>query len=173
MSNHASLAVGLMSVGLLAACLPKLLSPTDDYLNQELQLVTESTSDTSNSFYFLLQPSDCTTVNEGTAIFSCMTNANDVSYRWQSYTPSSGAWNDSVINDSAYSPTLSFTAYTFRNGYMYRCLATNNQTGQRIVSNTATLWVETDSKSPLPIYDPIHDSENLRGVKDEQEKKIS
>lgn len=46
MSNSASLVSGLIIVGLLAACLPKLLSPTDDYLNDQLQLVTTTTTTT-------------------------------------------------------------------------------------------------------------------------------
>lgn len=47
MSSQHITAVGvLVLVGFAAACLPRLLSPTDDYLNEQLQLVTTTTTTT-------------------------------------------------------------------------------------------------------------------------------
>lgn len=149
------------SFGLLLAFTPKLLSPTDDYLNEQLQLVTEPYTEPTSEpdiFYFLLQPVDCT-VNIGeTATFSCLASTTNCTYRWQVYTPSSGQWNDSNINNTVYSPDLSIEGIKNRNGYMFRCMVTHGTTNERIYSNTCTLTVvDPDSKSPLPICDPINE----------------
>lgn len=45
-SQHITAVGVLVLVGFAAACLPRLLSPTDDYLNEQLQLVTTTTTTT-------------------------------------------------------------------------------------------------------------------------------
>lgn len=162
------------AVGLSCVCLPRLASPYDDYIGEELGLITTVTTSQPDIFYFLTQPVDVT-VNVGeTATFSCLASTTNCTYRWQVYTPSTGQWNDSNINSSVYAPDLSFEATKFRNGYMFRCMVTHGTTNERIYSNTCVLTVvEPDSKSVLPISDPIFDDEMMGFLKSDIENETS
>lgn len=176
MTNNYVVGVCCFAVlGLASACLPKFLVPTEDYFNDQLQLVTESTTEPIDLFYFLEQPDDVTCYVGDTATFSCLASTTNCTYRWQVYTPTGQQWLDSNINGSVYSPDLSFVASSGRNGYIFRCVVTHGDTGERITSNSCVLTVvDPNSKSNLPVCDPIFEYQSFKGVitnvEDQEEK---
>lgn len=48
----------LMSVGLMAACIPAIMAPSNDYISTELQLVTTTTTDFTTTTTEVVTTSD-------------------------------------------------------------------------------------------------------------------
>lgn len=127
-------------VGLLSACLPRFLAPSDTYISDSLEPET-----TTTAFEFTLQPSNVSAADGDTVSFSVATNqySTVVKYLWQYAT---AAEPETFIDI----PDTDATGYIFiadlaEDDYSYRCLATYD--GRTIVSDSAILSVvETTTK---------------------------
>lgn len=72
-----------------------------------------------------------------TLTLSVEAQGEGLSYQWQVKAPDS-VWEDSIIS-SANTPGITLTAYSLHNGFLYRCLV-SNENGS-VYSNSATLLV--------------------------------
>lgn len=125
--------VACVLCGCVVAVLPRFLAPSDTYITDALEPVTEVT--TAIPFEFTTQPQDFTAAEGETVSFSVATNqySTVVSYQWQYALEPAGAFIDLPgANYSVYSFTASVGGY-------YRCLATYNT--DTIISDTALLTV--------------------------------
>ncbi len=89
------------------------------------------------------QPTNQAVVAGSMATFSAGASGNpDPSVQWEFSTDGGATWGDVA---SGTSPTLSFSAATYENGYRYRAVFTNTQNSA--TTNSATLTVGADQAS--------------------------
>lgn len=124
-------------VGLLSACLPRVLAPSDTYISDALEPTTETT--TVEPLEFLSQAMDFTAADGEQAYFNVVANRYStlVSYQWQVATSS----HPEIFVDipSAVYSIYSFVTSAADDGCLYRCIATyGNDT---IISEPALLTV--------------------------------
>ena len=89
-------------------------------------------------FRFTTQPTDFVGLVGDIATFTVATNADSVSYRWFYSTDGGETWLRLSNTTDTYS--LEFLAY--RLNYQYRCEVTNNDTGEVLISEAASLLAE-------------------------------
>jgi hypothetical protein len=93
-------------------------------------------------FNFISQPSNYTGPVGSTATFHVGATGNNLTYRWQWYSPRGKIWTNSTSATVGYNTdTLSVAVTTARNGFRYRCIVTD-ASGATVTSNYATLTVE-------------------------------
>lgn len=131
------------AVGIGLSVLPRAVAPSDTYIIDTLEPVTETTTE---PFLFTVQPQDFTSADGEDVSFSVAVNqfSTVVSYLWQYATPS----NPDTFIDI---PNSDFSVFNLvssaaEDGYLYRCIATYG--GQSIISDVVLLTVLAAENEP-------------------------
>ncbi len=100
-------------------------------------LTSEGAKLSVGTFEIVTQPLDCIAVIGTRISFSVEANGSSISYQWQYSKDAGNTWLNSSATGNK-TNTISFTASSANDNYMYRCVLTDEYES-KLVSNSATL----------------------------------
>lgn len=111
-----------------------------------------------DSFAITEQPVSVTIAEKQTAVFRVSAIGENVSYQWQyKSTRENAGWKSCSTTTGHETPTISVAAYSYRNGYQYRCVVMSEK-GSRITSEPATLIIAYSTAEDLHITSDPEDA---------------